>query len=164
MIEQSSEATVVSLASNNSLCVRFDAFSFPVRIEQIDKDSENKSRLESLPDRAEKLAAPFSSRRIKPGRHPKENKNEKLMQVIFFTLRLLPSSTMAAVAPPPPPVHHHHGLHTSGLGALAAPSSSSSPLVDWDYLSVVFKHVSPYYWAALGIGLCVGLSILGAAW
>ena len=71
---------------------------------------------------------------------------------------------MAAVAPPPPPVHHHHGLHTSGLGALAAPSSSSSPLVDWDYLSVVFKHVSPYYWAALGIGLCVGLSILGAAW
>ena len=72
---------------------------------------------------------------------------------------------MAAVAPPPPPVHHlHHqgGLHaSSGLGMAA---SSSSPLVDWDYLGLVFRNISPYYWSALGIGLCVGLSILGAAW
>ena len=69
---------------------------------------------------------------------------------------------MAAVAPPPPPPVHHQLLH-DGSGLLGAPASTS-PLVDWDYLGLVFRNISPYYWSALGIGLCVGLSILGAAW
>ncbi|KAK9830513.1 hypothetical protein WJX72_012156 [[Myrmecia] bisecta] len=40
----------------------------------------------------------------------------------------------------------------------------SPGLINWDYLFFLFKNISPYFWAATGIYLCVGLSVLGAAW
>ena len=40
---------------------------------------------------------------------------------------------------------------------------NSSP-INWDYLFFLFKNISPYFWSSLGIGQCVGLSILGASW
>jgi hypothetical protein len=36
--------------------------------------------------------------------------------------------------------------------------------VDVSYLLFLFKNISPYFWASLGIAICVGLSIVGAAW
>lgn len=44
----------------------------------------------------------------------------------------------------------------------ALPGSNS--LINWQYLGFLFMNISPYFWCALGIGLCVGLSVLGAAW
>lgn len=36
--------------------------------------------------------------------------------------------------------------------------------IDWPYLWLLFKNISPYFWAVIGVALCVGTSILGAAW
>eukprot|EP00210_Caulerpa_lentillifera_P002776 g2652.t1 len=36
--------------------------------------------------------------------------------------------------------------------------------IDWEYAGMLFRYVSPYYWTYTGIAICVGLSILGAAW
>jgi hypothetical protein len=39
-----------------------------------------------------------------------------------------------------------------------------SRFIDWPYLWLLFRNISPYFWAVLGIAICVGTSILGAAW
>lgn len=41
---------------------------------------------------------------------------------------------------------------------------SRGQLINWDYLGFLFKQISPYFFACLGISLAVGLSIAGAAW
>ena len=46
----------------------------------------------------------------------------------------------------------------------AAGAAVVAPYINWTYLGFLFKNISPYFWSAMGIALCVGLSILGAAW
>jgi hypothetical protein len=41
---------------------------------------------------------------------------------------------------------------------------SPERFIDYDWLWFLFRHISPYFWAALGVALAVGMSILGAAW
>ncbi|KXZ52829.1 hypothetical protein GPECTOR_8g212 [Gonium pectorale] len=41
---------------------------------------------------------------------------------------------------------------------------SPSRFIDYDWLWFLFRNMSPYFWAALGVALAVGMSILGAAW
>jgi hypothetical protein len=41
---------------------------------------------------------------------------------------------------------------------------SSDRFIDWPYLWLLFRNISPYFWAVMGVALCVGTSILGAAW
>jgi hypothetical protein len=41
---------------------------------------------------------------------------------------------------------------------------SPERFIDWPHLWLLFRNISPYFWAVTGIALCVGTSILGAAW
>jgi hypothetical protein len=36
--------------------------------------------------------------------------------------------------------------------------------LDWDYVKALFRSISPYFWAAVGMYLAVSTSVLGAAW
>jgi len=46
----------------------------------------------------------------------------------------------------------------------AASVGDPARFIDWPYLWLLFRNISPHFWAVLGIALCVGTSILGAAW
>jgi hypothetical protein len=41
---------------------------------------------------------------------------------------------------------------------------SADRFIDWPYLWLLFRNITPYFYAVTGVALCVGTSILGAAW
>jgi hypothetical protein len=41
---------------------------------------------------------------------------------------------------------------------------SPDKFIDWAYLWLLFRNISPFFYAVVGVALCVGTSILGAAW
>jgi V-type H+-transporting ATPase proteolipid subunit len=62
------------------------------------------------------------------------------------------------------PVHLLWAPATIASVCFAISVGDSSRFIDWPYLWFLFRNISPYFWAALGVALCVGMSVLGAAW
>lgn len=48
--------------------------------------------------------------------------------------------------------------------AFAVNVGSADRFIDWPYLWLLFRNISPFFYAVIGVALCVGTSILGAAW
>lgn len=41
---------------------------------------------------------------------------------------------------------------------------SPDRFIDYDWLWLLFRATSPYFWTTFGVAFAVGMSILGAAW
>ncbi|GBF91778.1 V-type proton ATPase subunit c 1 [Raphidocelis subcapitata] len=48
--------------------------------------------------------------------------------------------------------------------SFAVSVGSPDRFIDWPYLWLLFRNISPFFYAVVGVALCVGTSILGAAW
>jgi hypothetical protein len=53
---------------------------------------------------------------------------------------------------------------TVAAACFAISVGSPDRFIDWPYLWLLFRNISPYFYAVTGVALCVGTSILGAAW
>jgi len=47
---------------------------------------------------------------------------------------------------------------------VASGTNDDGTIIHWEYWFNIFKHISPYFWAALGVSIAIGMSVLGAAW
>jgi hypothetical protein len=54
----------------------------------------------------------------------------------------------------------------SALAAMlvASGTNKDGAIIHWEYWFTIFQHISPYFWAALGVSIAIGMSVLGAAW
>lgn len=53
---------------------------------------------------------------------------------------------------------------TIAWGTFLIQVGDSNKFIDYNWLWFLFRHISPYFWAAMGVVLSVGMSILGASW
>jgi V-type H+-transporting ATPase proteolipid subunit len=51
-----------------------------------------------------------------------------------------------------------------GFSTFLIAVGSPDRFIDWPWLWLLFRNISPYFWASIGIAICIGMSVLGAAW
>ena len=70
-------------------------------------------------------------------------------------------NSMSTYGPVDPSWQTYDGQRVWNFGLLEPHFGS---VINWNYLFFLFKNISPYFWTGLGVALCVGLSVAGAAW